>query len=205
MSRAVVYECAACGVATRAIVGDLPEPDTLISKRSQTTLRELDAMQRRLGQETSGDPVARMEDDVLDSLAKRQLRAATCPHCSARNPSGVAQQQMEVRRVRVIGTISSVVAAIGAWFVPWIAYIVVTLVVGMLVLTTVVSLRGGVLRWTSVAFNVAILVLALAAAWLEPRAIAVLPALLAVRFPFHRGHDYRWTRASETIRFELPA
>ena len=68
----------------------------------------------------------------------------------------------------------------------------------------VVGARAKTLRWRAVAANVAFAALLVAVSWFYPRASALLPLVLAVRFAISGADDSAWTKARETIRFETP-
>jgi hypothetical protein len=134
---------------------------------------------------------------------ERALVFATCPVCRQRNPSGALEQTTSRRRTRVIGTIASAAVAVTIWFVPWLAFAVAAIAIAITTLVFVVQLRVRKLRWQDVVINTTLTALVIGVAWLYPRATALFPALLAVRFAVWRGaDDSAWQSASEALRFE---
>jgi hypothetical protein len=141
--------------------------------------------------------------DLLDQSTKRALMYATCPRCGERNPEGVAEHAKSRRSGRVIGTLASLVMAIGVWFLPWLAYVVLAIVIGMTVLMFVFAGRARTLRVGAVVYNLAFAAVLVAVVWFYPRASALVPLVLAVRFAISGGEsDSKWTNAKETLRFD---
>jgi hypothetical protein len=204
MDRTLVYECALCAAATTVIVTDLEDPSTLVSARSQAALRDIADAKRKLGVAAEDDPVATLNEELLDSSARSALIYATCPRCGNRNPKGVAEQAKSRTQTRIIGTFASAVTAVGVWLLPWIAWVVVAVSVGMAGLSVFVLSRARPVRWGAIASNMAGAAVVLAVAWLYPRAAALLPFVLAVRFAISGADESRWTKAQKTIRLETP-
>lgn len=68
-----------------------------------------------------------MRAGILKLRAERELKFATCPRCSARNPIGVHEQKTEGREWRIGFFLASLALGIGIWFYPPLAWLLVAI------------------------------------------------------------------------------
>jgi hypothetical protein len=80
----------------------------------------------------------------------------------------------------------------------------VALSAGMTILTFVIQWRARTVVWWSLGTNLAFTALVVGVMWFYPRAVALLPLILAVRFAIYPLDEGPWTKAKETLRFEAP-
>jgi hypothetical protein len=198
------YECTSCRAIVPVTVTELSDPRRHISEQSQKLLRDMAARERKTGGIAQPDPVDMMVDEMLVSNGKEALLHATCPRCGERNPAGVLERAKDRRRTRVIGTIASAAFAVGAWFFAWMGTVIVALSMAMTALLFVLAWRARTMAWTKLATNVAFTVAVATVMWFCPRAVALLPLVLAVRFAIYPADEAPWTKAKETLRFEAP-
>jgi hypothetical protein len=99
----------------------------------------------------------------------------------------------------------SAAVAVAIWFVPWLAFVVLAFTFGMTVLASVVRARAKTLRIGEVAYSVAFSTVFLGVVLFYPRAAALVPVILAVRFAISGGeNDSAWESAKQTVRFDTP-
>ena len=179
----LTYECSACHVGFDVTVSDLTDPRELSSVRDR---RDLDA-------------------ELLESFARAELRYATCPACSARNPEGVALERREARATHFGGGAAFGAVAVASYFVPPIALVVPLLMIGIFVamVVTIARTRPTTRPWGRVLLQGAIPPSVGAAIVALPRFAFVVPLLYATWFVVtsRNAKSTRFERAAARLRF----
>ena len=208
---ALTYACPACAKSFAATVTVPHDPKELISERDRTRLRTVRAMRKEAAEQLQQitpdldlDPVDETENELLESMGVGELEFATCPGCDERNPVGVAKVRTERRASRAGVAGFYALAALAAWFAPWVAFVVP--VMGALILGVAVMAFRKIrqpIPWARLGLQ-AVVPMALGIvpyAW--PRWAFVVPLAcsglsLVQESP---GDDERFARARERIRF----
>jgi hypothetical protein len=179
----LAYECAACHVGFDVTVSDLTDPRELSSVRDR---RDLDA-------------------ELLEGFGRAELRYATCPACSARNPQGVALELREARATHFGGGAAFGAVAIAAYFIPPIALLVPLLMIAIFVamVVTVARARPTTRPWARVLLQGAIPPSVGAAIVALPRFAFVVPLLQAIWFvlTIRKATSTRFEQAAARLRF----
>jgi len=207
-SFATTYTCAACNSSSNVEVTDLGDPHRHISDRSRNIMRRGRELQNEfgVGQEKPGDPVDELAHDLLEQEARFELRYATCPKCSAKNPEGLAAIRADQRQSLLFGIVFFGVLAVVAWFYPKVALILPFMDLLVFRPMMFVQARKSDKPFPFLAFGAGI---ALDAALIAlilffPRAAPLIPIAGIVRSLFSDSakNDWKWEEAQKKVRFE---
>lgn len=202
----LIYDCPACQASSRVVVLDLPEPTANISRRTQESLVKFQAIKERLGAPAEDDPVDKLATEVLESVARIQLKLAICPRCDAKNPAGVAAQASEDRTTRIVTAVVCAALSLGSWFYPAIAFVLPAIFVFMTVFLVVITrAQGKAIPWRGFAVNFVMSAACMTVAIAFPRAAAALPLAYGIWMVVHRSSDPEapWKVAARSLRFEV--
>lgn len=207
-SFSTTYTCSACNASSDVEVIDLGDPYEHIPERSRDALRRGREAENKLGHDKPGDPVEEVAQQILEQEARAELRYATCPKCSAKNPEGLAAIQTERRQTLLFGSIFFGTLAAIAWFYPWAAMILPAMDLLVFRPMMVVQIRksGKPFPIFPFAAGIALDALLIALIVLYPRAAPLVPIAGIVQSLFSRStkHDWKWEEAGKKLRFEIP-
>jgi hypothetical protein len=125
------YECSACGAASGVTVLGVEVPDALPHH-----------LHRELEEVVSENRVAQLSDEKRRAAAAAELRFATCPRRSARNPEGVVEARRRAWWVALGGTIFYGALGAGAAFAPSLVLVVPAMVLLGMVKNVVLFARS---------------------------------------------------------------
>jgi hypothetical protein len=206
-SFSTTYTCEACGTSSNVEVIDLGDPYRHISEGSQDAMRRVRETQNKLGQEKPGDPVEELAHELLEQEARSELRYATCPKCSVKNPEGLAAIRAERRQNLLFGIVFFGIIAAIAWFYPWAALILpgMDLLVFRPMMIFHVKKSGKPFPIVPFASGVFLDALLIALIVLYPRAAPFVPIAGIVQSLFGGStkHDWKWDEAKKKLRFEM--
>lgn len=207
-SFSTTYTCAACATSSNVEVIDLGDPYRHIAEDTRDTMRRVREAQTRLGTAKPGDPVEELAQELLEQEARSELRYATCPKCSAKNPDGLAAIQAERRQTLLFGLIFFGLLAGVAWFYPWAALLLPGLDLLIFRPMMFVQARKNPRPFPIVpfAFGIVLDALLIALIVLYPRAAPLVPIAGIVQSLFGGSskYDWKWDEAKKKVRFEMP-
>jgi hypothetical protein len=180
------YDCKRCGASFGVRVIGLDEPSAFVSDSHRRLLRDARARHQlaaeRAGQPlaTGTDPVAEVEQNLLESFGAKVLVYATCPACGARNPEGVALVRGEARRTRWGTSVFFGLVALSSAFWP-VASLALPVVWTVILALSVVTRRrqGHATRWTDLLAGTAVIFASASLVFFAPRAAFGVPLVFA--------------------------
>lgn len=188
---------------------ELGDPHRHIPERTRDVMRRGRELQNEFAQEKPGDPVDELAHDLLEQEARFELRYATCPKCSAKNPEGIAAIQADKRQTLLFGIVFFGILAAVSWFYPWAALILPG--IDLLVFRPMMFVQARkndkpfpvVVFTAGIALDAALITLIL----FVPRVAPLIPMVGIVRSLFGGStkDDWKWDEARKKVRFEVPA